>query len=369
MALIRSSAERVRSGSWRGTISVLVLAPVLTAVVLAVSHGAAPAHASPALSVDAHCTPAALRPSEETLITCEIRIENSGDQTVTDAELRFDFAPDLISPLEASLLAFDLRADGQPMPFDYVPLSESIGELAPGESRLLVGRVIFASAWEGGYGANVEVWRGGGAVDSTIIQWHVTAGAQAPPTNLTISKSLQIENETQISSPTNKTANYEIVVANESDEPATDVTVLDKYSPDVALVFADRPVAAIDEETRIARWEVGTLSPGEETRIRTMFAPVEGCAFPSNVMVVTAGTAGTVESYVARSPESMVIGDDECRLRLPHTGTGGGGKGDSPLESALALLFVGGLAVARAAGIHWARENPRDPEPPSEDAS
>lgn len=369
MALLRSSAETGRSGSWRGRISVLLLAPVLTAVVLAVSHGAAPAYASPALSVDAHCTPAFIRPSEETLITCEIRIENSGDQTVSDAVLRFDFAPDLISPLEASLLAFDLTADGQPMPFDYVPLSESIGELAPGEARVLVGRVIFSSAWQGGYGAKVEVRHGGHAVDSTIIQWQVRAGAAAPPTDLTISKSLLTESETQISSPTNKTANYEIVVANESDEPAADVTVLDKYSVDVALIFADRPVAAIDEETRIARWEVGTLSPGEEMRIRTMFAPVEGCAFPSNVMVVTAGTAGTVESYVARSAESMVIGDAECRLRLPGTGTGGEGKSDSPLESALALLFVGGLAVARAAGIHWARGTPPDSEPPQEDAS
>jgi hypothetical protein len=374
MASIRCMRGREHCGFPCGRMPLLLLASLAAGLVLTVGCGATPAHASPALSVDARCRPEAMRPSEETLITCEIRIENSGDEAVSDADLRFDFAPDLTSPLEASLLAFDLTADGQPLPFDYVPLSESIGELAPGESRVLVGRVIFSSSREGDYGAKVEIWHGGHAVDSTIIRWDVRVGAEAPPTNLTISDSLLTESETplspsaQASTPAHETAEYELIVTNEGDEPVNEVTVLDKYSLDVSLSFADPPVTAIDEETRIARWEVGSLAPGEEARFRPIFAPVHGCAFPSNVMVVTAGTGEAMESYVARSSQSMVIGDGECSLHLPGTGTGATHESDTPLETALALLFVGGLAVARAIGIHRARETPRDPEPPSEDA-
>lgn len=364
MELAPSSLMRGRSGIWRGRTLGLLLALLVTAVVLAISPGSTPVRAAPALSIEARCTPEAIRPDEEALLTCEITLENSGDEGANGIGLRFDFAPGLSSPLEASISAFDQTANGQPMPFDYIPLNASVGDLAAGEVVEIRARVIFSSAREDAYGAKVELRQEDRVVDSAVINWDVVAGAVDPPTSLAISKTLLTEADQPSPSsppsatepaPDTETAVYELVVSNQSDETITDITVLDSYPPELALVSAEPPAITTDAETRIARWDVGSLAPGEETRIRATFAPVHGCAYhPSNAMVVTAQAGRAAGSYATRSSDSIVIGTD-CTLGLPGTGSGGEHESGSWFESALALLVAGGLALVGTARMRRAR--------------
>lgn len=364
-----STAGRVALGP-RWSASLLILAATLA--VVAVLGGATQGHTAPELKYDGGCGPNELRPNEYAVIACWFRIENAGTGVASNLSLFFDFAPDLASPLAGSIFAFDNTANGEPQPFDTIPLSPELPDLEAGESLELGARLIFRAPHEESYGFDAQLYRDGSQIDSKIIKWDAVADAAYPPTNLVLTSTLITDLAKQPASPPAalsepgepevETAEYELAVRNQSDQTMTDVTVLYKYTGDVALVSSDPPAPAGTSDIPIAQWDVGDLAPGEQARISVVFAPISGCASLSTAMVATARAGDTLETYAARPQDFVAVGSSCNRSDVYGFGMAKGGTGPaertstgSPLQVALALAFVGTLAIVGAAGMNRAR--------------
>ena len=57
---------------------------LLAATLVGISTSARPAHATPVLELEGGCDPSAVRPNELTLVSCTVRLTNSGDEAATN---------------------------------------------------------------------------------------------------------------------------------------------------------------------------------------------------------------------------------------------------------------------------------------------
>lgn len=280
---------------------------------------------APALALDAACSPDAIRPDETALVTCSAIITNSGDAVASSPDL-------VVGSLAEGLLwivfsPFDLTLDGQAVAVSRYQSRLPLPDLMPGQTVEARGRFIVpARQSEGAYDTMMSLVLNEETVDSAVLRIDVDVDAVHPPANLAISKSILTELDDPLAVP--ETVEYEFVVANVSDVMINNVAVLDKYSESVVPVATDPLAANVNETTHIITWEVGSLAPGEEVRVRATFGPLFECSIAFNDMVVTAQSDDGLEEYATRSPDFVAIsasGPDACLFF---------GGGDGPLSAA-----------------------------------
>jgi uncharacterized repeat protein (TIGR01451 family) len=130
-------------------------------------------------------------------------------------------------------------------------------------------------------------------------------------------------------------ANYQIVVRNIGNGPASDVTVSDAIPEGMKLVSSRPEAAGYDAGKRVASWALGTLAPREERRIDVILdarAPGAQC----NVALATAtGLPGTraeactqvrgltaLQLEVTDAPDPVVVGENATyRIEVLNQGS------------------------------------------------
>ncbi len=346
-----------RQAHWRKALPAALLG-LMAALVLSAAGNRA--QAAPVLSLDVDCTPDTIRPHEEALFTCSTTIRNTGDATATDIDLMAMPASGLSLP---NFQLFDSVRNGEPAFVSSGQISFEFPDIGPGESVQGSIRVIFGVGEEGSYGFQLDLVQGGQTVDSLTVSFDAVADSPYPPTNLVLSKTLITEpaapgplSPPGSVSPEAETAEYELVVTNESDVTMSGLTIFDKYNSGLVVASADPPASEVSETTNIARWEMGSLGPGEEHRVQVIFeAEGDDCVYTGGTMVVTAQAPGGEESYVAYSQDNIVIGTGDCPelgpgFSLPGTGLGGGRQHPvSWVWLAAVLAASGALAFGLAA--------------------
>ena len=125
------------------------------------------------------------------------------------------------------------------------------------------------------------------------------------------------------------------------------------------MVSATEPPAdEVDLFTSIVRWEIGSLEPGEEVRVRETItsAPPLGCADSLESLIVIAQPADAAEEkYAERSTETVRVGGGCGLAPVPRPGgdSGGGDSGGGSTDTALLADIgapQGGTGPATASG-------------------
>lgn len=345
------------------------------------------ARAQPAIEIEGACDPSPVRPNEPALVSCTVRITNSGDETAINLIGDIFIAEGCDIPTRFSFI--DRRVEGELVAVDPFGLSVAIGNLAAGESTESVTRIATEYFTIGRSGGSLTVR----SVDNPALNaainlcWDVDASAAAPPANLIVTKTLVSESppppidpipvsdtpvsieplpDPVLSPPGLDEAMYEIVVTNVSDVEMTGVTLLDAQLRGAKLLSAEPPATGADPLGR-PTWALGALAAGDEARVLATFgAPLDSdCATADDVAIVNAtASGGEREDYVAFANVSVPVGPcqfigdspEETGVKmLPDTGTGGvrGSRGAWP--AAFGLAAAAGLAATLGVAIRQRR--------------
>jgi hypothetical protein len=141
---------------------------------------------------------------------------------------------------------------------------------------------------------------------------------------------------------------YEIVATNVSEAALTDVVVLDHYFLGITPV-STTPPAGIDAAARLIRWELGTLAPGEERRLRATFAAEDQCSEVGHDVVATALSGEGTETYGHLLDNWAVVGTswEGCHIFVDDIDDGVGvDPAPTPTQIATAEPPSGGSDVS-----------------------
>lgn len=297
------------------------------------------------LDVETACLPEVIRPNEDAVLSCEVTITNSGDATAIFRRLGRT-APSGPGGVEFS--PFSRVVDGnflsESLPLPNVPAH---GEL------VIHTRDIVNAAAEGTYSGQVGLVSGLGFVASAPYGFEVANSAADPPSNLVISRERLTPDDP--SDPPDA-IEFELTVMNQSDVTMTNVTILSKHVAQggVMVSATEPPADEVDLFTSIVRWEIGSLEPGDEVRVRETItsAPPLGCADSLESLIVIAQPADAAEEkYAERSTETVRVGGGCGPAPVPRPGGDSGGGSD---DTILGFLDIGapqgGTGPATASG-------------------
>ncbi|MGB2695611.1 MAG: hypothetical protein WBD55_10565, partial [Dehalococcoidia bacterium] len=329
---VRLSA--LRMAALRSMLGLAIVAGLLALGSVGTGH----VQAQPVLELDVSCQPDPVRPNEAALMTCTTRTTNSGDEVATN--LVSELAPSNNCTLPSQLIPplIYLYRDGGLQPDTFLPLFSKQGDLGPGQTVENVVQLAVLEYSTGLVGGMVTVHSEDdpSVTASSDICWTVNASADAPPTNLQVTKTLLTDfggggiedppppppggGTVPIDVPNAPdVAEYEIAVSNASGGKVNDVTVIEIALGDAVLIEADPASTGIDPLGR-PMWELGDLAPGAEMTIHTTVGPSPGseCAYSGDIAFATATPAGGAEeSYVAFADGAIPVGpcspqDDYC---------------------------------------------------------
>ena len=301
------------------------------------------------LSLESDCSPDVIRPNEAALFICKTTVINSGGVTATRL---------LLTRGTSQLYRIGLTVNGHSRLVGLFDVSEIL-QVAPGQPVEIESRVVLRAESEGSYEANLHSFSigNGGWSASDTVSYDVAAGADYPPTNLAISKTLLTEIEPL---QVYETLEYELVVTNIGAIAMSSVTIVDKHDDLVQTVDTDPAATSVDDFIGLVTWELGPLAPGEEVRLRETVGS-DLCPTTVGVMVVTAETeTGMEENYALVEREPVRVGDQCSVVALPgRTNIDDSFGGDSSEVAGLAFggdstdmsgLFTGSIVRAPITG-------------------
>ena len=333
------------------------------AVLTSISLGVDSAHAQPVIEIEGACDPSPVRPNEPVMISCAVRITNSGDETATSLVGDVFIADGCSIPSRFSFI--DRMIDGVLIATGPLELRVEIGDLAPGESTESVTRIATENFAPGRSGGSLTVSSLDNPALNAVIDlcWDVDASAAAPPAGLTVTKTLvdvsfppppppidvlpvpappPVDTSgfeplpRPVPPPGADEVTYEIVVTNVSDVEMAGVTLLDAQLGGAVLAGAEPPATGADPLGR-PTWALGALAAGDEARVLVTFgAPPDGnCASADDVAIVSATPAGGErEEYLAFADVGVIVGP--CQFIEPsfclHYPPGDGFPTGAPCE-------------------------------------
>jgi hypothetical protein len=310
-----------------------------------------PAHAQPALTVEASCSPDTVRPNVDVLITCDVSVTNTGDAIAPELSATLGEVDDCAPVIFFQSDSIGYRINGGPL--IALPVSSqtfAIGDLDPGATvdaqLLMVTSAFFPGQWGGefvAYSDNDTSIRG-----SAPACWTVAADSPNPPTRLQVTKHLSgpgggpiFIDEEEIAEPQGfpgggfpeppprpddgmpvpiefppppQTAEYVITVSNASDAEVTDVSVYDVQTGAGAILQEAEPPPDSRDAAARPTWQLGSLAAGGSTTIEATYGPSQAgiCAYISDIAIITATPAGgSPETYVARADSGAQTGECE----------------------------------------------------------
>lgn len=318
-----------RSAPRRGALRLLLALAIVAGLLVFGSLGTGHVQAQPVLELDVSCQPDPVRPNEGALMTCTIRTTNSGDEAATNLVSEVAASSNCALPSQLIPPLIYLFRDGELQPVTFLSLFNEQGDLGPGQTVEIVVQLAVLEYSSGPVGGMVTVRSEDdpSVTVSSDICWTVDAGADAPPTNLQVTKTLLtefdgggIENPpppppgggtVPIDVPNApEVAEYEIAVSNASGGQMNDVTAIDVELGGAVLIEADPAPTGTDPLGR-PMWELGDLAPGTEMTIHTTVGPSPGseCAYSDDIAFVTATPAGGAEEgYVAFADGAIPVG-------------------------------------------------------------
>jgi hypothetical protein len=308
----------------------VILLAIAAAVVLALAVGdnltqPGTAHADVQLEMNGSCEPD-IRPNEPALVSCTVTVTNNGTEAATNLNGSVFIAEDCQIPSRFSFIDRTYndtleRTLPQGLAFD-------VPDIGPGVTASSTTRIATENFSTGATGGSVTIASSSQTgVSATVdLCWDVSSSADAPPTDLRVTKSPlgfgdgvpepptvdpDIGGDAIIDPPppSEGAAQFEIVITNTSNDTISNVNLLD-VSTGSALFLESDPPATLDELGR-PTWDAGDLAPGQEFRALVSFAaaPDSSCSYADGVAIVTAtGLGGEPQHYVAFSDSGIQVG-------------------------------------------------------------
>jgi hypothetical protein len=284
----------------------------------------------PDVSVEADCAPDDMRLNQTAVLTCSATIVNAEPAIVRGAQLwvRVPGEP------------FDMTIDGQPRDVMRFQRAFPLPDLLPGEPVELNARFLARIDWYVLITSFYLVHPSGVGNYVTDFSW-TTDDAAYPPTGLAIEETVLTEIEwppsyTEIGAwlPP-ETIEYDVALTNQSSEPLTDLVALDHYGTGITVASSRPTAATIDPSTHTVRWDLGTLSPGEERHLRVSYRAEASCSWGYHDFVVTGQSGGADQAYAYSSNRYVPVGTEpSCGALVVHDDprSGGGPLPGEPVD-------------------------------------
>lgn len=323
------------------------------------------------VSFDSTCTPDTFQPNVWVAVECVTHLTNNGADPLSDIVVNIAGSRGVIP--EYYWMWYILDGVYTPIAPGDLTFSD-VPTLQPGqtsESRLLV---LLRMPEEGRYDGIDEVTVGDREGVSVPTHFVASSGADAPPKDLLVTKTMANGGMTNGTPP--QVANFETKVTNQGSSTVTSLTITDRSDDGEFLASGPMPESR-DDRLHLVTWNLASfgkdsLAPGESVVVHTTYGPADssGCAPVSSVVVVEADVGGMPERYAAGPGDLWPVGNCDIGEGMPGgrggpmgvgmggvpaTGFGRGGEGPVAGESdvvwAAMVLAGGGLALVAAARL------------------